>query len=263
MVERIKGLVGPLKHLVGDSAILWPASGPIEPGAIGRAWCPTPWALNLMRRAGVHVPAAPSLEVLRAVNHRAFAHRLGQHLPHTTYVTSVVELEAVLKQPIDQTSASKTWLLKRPLGFAGRGRRKVGLPLSTVDRSWVEASLKVDGLLAEPYVAREVDLALHGFLPEEGGLTLGSVTIQHVDSTGAWRGTRCAEEGTLSGQEKLLLYETAEHTASALRSTGYHGPFGIDAFVWRSPTSVRCFQPRCELNARYSMGWAIGMGSMD
>jgi hypothetical protein len=44
-----------------------------------------------------------------------------------------------------------------------------------------------------------------------------------------------------------------------LRDHGYFGPFGIDGFRWRwaGRTGLR---PRCEINARYTIGWAIGMG---
>jgi hypothetical protein len=41
---------------------------------------------------------------------------------------------------------------------------------------------------------------------------------------------------------------------------GYYGPFGIDAFRWRDQNGKQQWNPRCEINARYSMGWSIGMG---
>ncbi len=45
----------------------------------------------------------------------------------------------------------------------------------------------------------------------------------------------------------------------ALHEAGYFGAFGVDAFTWTdgATTSLRT---RCEINARYSMGWATGMG---
>jgi hypothetical protein len=49
--------------------------------------------------------------------------------------------------------------------------------------------------------------------------------------------------------------------AQALLEAGYFGPFGIDAFRWVDRAGVERFNPRCEINARYSMGWAVGMGS--
>ena len=51
-----------------------------------------------------------------------------------------------------------------------------------------------------------------------------------------------------------------ERVASALRQAGYFGPFGIDGYTYRGPGGAVCLQPRSEINARYSMGFAVGMG---
>ena len=40
---------------------------------------------------------------------------------------------------------------------------------------------------------------------------------------------------------------------------GYFGPFGIDGFRYRDTDGHLRFNPRSEINARYSMGWAVGM----
>ena len=44
--------------------------------------------------------------------------------------------------------------------------------------------------------------------------------------------------------------------AEALRSVGYFGPFGVDAYRWTGGF-VAC----CDVNARYTMGWSVGMSS--
>jgi hypothetical protein len=154
------------------------------------------------------------------------------------------------------------WLLKRPLGYAGRGRRKVRpAALADADRSWLEASFREgDGLQVEPLVSRELDAALHGWLAEDGVCTLGVPTIQHLDATGAWQATEVAPEGVLTALELDALTRTARETAASLHEAGYFGPFGLDAFRWRAPDGRLHFQPRSEVNARYSMGWATGMG---
>jgi hypothetical protein len=41
--------------------------------------------------------------------------------------------------------------------------------------------------------------------------------------------------------------------AEVLRDAGYFGPFGIDAYRWRDG-ATQYFNPRSEINARYSMG---------
>src|SRR5262249_28798110 len=156
--------------------------------------------------------------------------------------------------------------LKRPFGFTGRGRRKV--PRGALDpsaRSFIEASLTPHGrprgrcttdlgLQVEPWVERAGDFALHGFIATSGGLTLGEPTQQSTDPSGAWLDSARAVPDAVSGEERHALFDAAEHTASALWNAGYFGPFGIDAFRWIDATGAFRWNPRCEINARYSMG---------
>jgi hypothetical protein len=46
----------------------------------------------------------------------------------------------------------------------------------------------------------------------------------------------------------------------ALFAAAYFGPFGVDGFVYRDHDGGLRLQPRSEINARYSMGFAIGFG---
>ena len=50
----------------------------------------------------------------------------------------------------------------------------------------------------------------------------------------------------------------AERVARALSGAGYFGPFGVDAFTYRDRVGNVCVQPRSEINARYTMGFAVG-----
>jgi hypothetical protein len=49
--------------------------------------------------------------------------------------------------------------------------------------------------------------------------------------------------------------------AEALARAGYFGPFGIDAYLWRRAPGALELNPQSELNARYTMGFCIGMAS--
>ena len=51
----------------------------------------------------------------------------------------------------------------------------------------------------------------------------------------------------------------ARTAAESLRSIGYFGPFGIDAFVFRSERGEH-LNPLSDLNARFTLGWSTGMG---
>ncbi|HVK68324.1 MAG TPA: hypothetical protein VM694_27885, partial [Polyangium sp.] len=88
--------------------------------AVGKAWLPTPRALGALAQAGARVPAAPSYEVLRRVNDRRFSLGLGATLPGQRAVTTLDEVREALAAP----SPGGNWLLRRPHGFAGRGRRR-------------------------------------------------------------------------------------------------------------------------------------------
>lgn len=262
MTARIERLREHLTALLRpDDVLVWPGDRTAK-GLEGRAWCPTRWALERLERAGARLPRVPSRTVLKDVNHRRFAANCGQFLPGAAWVETEQALEQVLDQRdvLARASSRETWLLKRPLGFAGRGRRKVTAgALTPEDRAWMRASLNADGLQVEPWVERELDVALHGWLTETGELTLGVLTTQDIDEAGAWVRTVVAPEGTLTKEEVASLTNVTQATARALHSAGYFGPFGVDAFRWRAADGEVHFQPRSEVNARYSMGWGIGM----
>jgi hypothetical protein len=251
---HVSRLLGPGDIVIGE--------GPSDrraQGCEGRAWCPTPRALRAIEASGARVPPAPAVHVLRRVNHRRFCAGLGQMLPGAAYVDAMADLVEAIAGP----SPLGQWLIKRPFGFAGRGRRKViAGPLSRPDEAWVAASLRAgEGLQVEPLVSRTGDFALHGHISRDGQLDLGEPTLQSCDENGAWKSTTAAAPQDLSGIELRALLDAARDAANALIDSGYFGPFGIDAYRWRDAGGTPRFNPRSEINARYSMGWAIGMGS--
>lgn len=255
MTSRLRGTLVPQ----GD-VIVWPGGDPVAAGARGRAWCPTPGALARLRAVGATVPSAPTVGVIRAVNHRAWAASRGLHLPGARWLPDPDAFARHMEAPWP----SGGWLLKRPLGHAGRGRLHLRARRELDDRrhaGWVRNAFAEDGLLAEPFVARALDLGLHGWLAPGGALSVGALTRQVCDDRGAWVETRLCEEGALSRSEIGLIEEIFLDTARGLSEAGYHGPFGVDAFVWRDDAGARRLQPRSEVNARYSMGWAVGMAA--
>lgn len=248
--ERLVGLVPPEDAIVDAET----AEGAAE-GSVGRAWCPTPDARRAWQRAGVIAPAPPPFEVLRAANHRRFSATLGQRLPGAGYADDEATVRRLL------TSDRPRWLLKRPFGYRGTGRRAVTPTLEdTGDTAWLRASLRAgEGLQVEPWVEITADYGLHGHLTREGRLTEGEITRQLCDPRGAWIASERAI-GDLAHGEDAALRDEVRLAASALTRAGYHGPFGVDAFRWRDEAGRSRFCARCEINARYSMGWAIGMG---
>ena len=257
LVRALAPLLGPDDVVLGENdARIEDAASPSAPSGpwLGRAWCPTPRALQRLMKAGVTPIAAPDFAVLRRVNHRRFNAELGQTLPAARFVMSARELMAVI---MSETPTGH-WLLKRPFGFAGRGRRRVARGrLDPSVGTWVEASFRHgDGLQVEPWVDRIADYGLHGFLSPSGAITQGEPTRQTCDESGAWQGTTTATD--LEPNEEAFLRGAARATAEALLDAGYFGPFGIDAYRWRDGATIH-FNARSEINARYAMGWAVGM----
>ncbi|MET0593275.1 MAG: hypothetical protein ABW133_11285 [Polyangiaceae bacterium] len=221
---------------------------------VGRAWCPTPRAIARLEAAGAAPIPAPPFSVLRHVNHRRFSAELGQTLPGATFVTTESELRATRRAP----TPSGHWLVKRPFGFAGRGRRRIAAgDRDASAESWLAASVRGgEGVQVEPWVAIVADYALHGFVAPDRAVTLGEPTRQICDEHGAWKGTAIAVD--LAPEEAVSLEDSARIAGEALAIAGYFGPFGVDAYRWQDGARTR-FNARSEINARYSMGWAIGM----
>lgn len=258
---RVAAAMPALAPLLGaDALVLDPyALRPGEAaGCAGHAWCPTPRALAMLRRAGATVPSAPSLAVLQRVNHRRFASDLGQHLPGACWVEDGSVLEALL------VSGTGPWLLKRPYGYNGRGRLRVRPGrLDARERAWVAASfVRGDGLQCEPEVARVLDLAWHGLVAADGTWQLGRPTAQRCDAFGQWVGTEPLRPDALSPAHGAQFRASTERVAAALAGAGYFGPFGVDGFVYRDASGAAALQPLSEVNARYSMGWVVGFGQL-
>jgi hypothetical protein len=221
----------------------------LGPDYDGAAWSPTDRAKSLWRRAGVRTTETPAASVLSRVSSRAFTQGLRAVEPRERRVDRESLGSADFPAGSMRISLSHT--------CAGRGHW------------WVEGSAHARATIArllarhaEVFVAERVEIeqefALHGWIGRGPSLTLGLPTEQRVDPrTGSWIETRLARD--LSDAEREALAAYAREAASALGREGYFGPFGIDAFRFRDREGRVRFCPRSELNARYTMGWAVGM----
>lgn len=261
MEARLRALAPQLRLLLdADDVILDGSQHAAELGeCVPLTFCPTPSALEALRALGFGPPSAPTLALLRKLTRRAFAASLGQPLPGARYVESMAELENLLRE---RSSFSGEWLIKRDFSFAGRERRRVRngqLDLPTA--GFVERSFTAgEGLQVEPYVERLGDFARHGFvLPGTGELLRGPVLAQTCDARGVWQGSTPAAPSALSDAESSALEQALEEAGQALAREGYHGPFGIDAFRYRDARGDPAFQPRSEINVRFSMGYPRGL----
>ncbi len=256
-LDRMKGLASRLRGALvpaGD-AVVFPEDEGEAAGLDGVAWCVTPWARRALDSRGARVESSVSPAVVARVNHRAWAVELGLHLEGARYVTEARELDGVLSGEWPDGG----WLLKRPWSYAGRGRLHLRTRDElTVERhvGWLRRSMNTGGVMVEPHVERVVDLALHGWIGE-GSTERGALTRQACDAAGAWVST---ERWELDAWWRSELERTFDETTAALAREGYRGPYGVDAFVWRDGEGRERLQPRSDVNARYTMGWAVGMG---
>jgi hypothetical protein len=256
MLERARALMAP-----GDASLdplTPPRRAATTPGAtsgehpLGVAWCPTPSALERLARAGADLPPSPNVEVLRRVNHRRFAIELGGGAPGARFVSDETSLGEVLAEPWG------AWLFKRAYGFAGRGQRRIiGAP-SPDDRRWLADSLRLGGFVAEPWLELVCELGIHGLIDDSGRFALGRTCVQETNQYRAWVSTRLATAEDLSPTQRSQLFSRAESVAAALIDAGYFGPFGLDAYLFRTRSRNIELNPLSELNARYSMGFAVG-----
>lgn len=252
-------LAGAVSALVGSDELL-DTNADYAGEAMGFTFMPTPRAIAVLHERGLLAPPAPTFEVLKRANGRALSATLGVALPEATFASE----EEVVLAALSKRSPSGVWLIKREFGFAGRGAKRCGDgALSDDVRSFVRNALKHGGLEITPWVHRLADLALHGFLHEDGSYVAGESTVQRCDKFGQWEQTVVATEHDVSAAELDAQRTALREAADALHRIGYFGPFGIDGFRYaltsESATTAH-FCPRCEINARYTMGWAIGMG---
>ncbi|MFT7537566.1 MAG: hypothetical protein ACI85K_003526 [Hyphomicrobiaceae bacterium] len=221
-----------------------------------QAWCPTPRAQAAARALGHVLPAMPPLRVSQQVNHRAFAAGFGLGLTNAAFVTSTQQLDALMQT----ATPAGGWLLKRPFGFSGRGQKRVSAVPTGRDRRWVEASMVEYGcgLMVEPFVTIDQEFALHSWLGSDGECLTGRPTRLITDELGAWLGSEPSP--TLHDHEREQLHSAHAVAARALSAVGFFGPFSTDAFRYRDDDGQLHFHALSELNARYSMGFFVGLG---
>lgn len=277
VLETVARMAPLLRVFAREEDHLWsPAPGPgLESGPLRDlppaddvlAWCETPSALR--HRGGPRLPSAidwntplhdllwqlptPSPAVVARVHHRAFhlrvAESLGCALPGARTVESLSDL------PRD---APPSWVLKAPLSASGRARyiERHGPALTDPKaRRTVERLFDQHGpLLFEPWMDRTEDFGVSALLGPE--LKIVGIHAQKVDRKGQFAEIDLHPD--LSTQDRNRLLETTEAVADHLRGAGYVGPFGIDAWRYRTNAGV-VLHPLGEINARMTFGlvaWA-------
>ncbi len=261
--QPTKGTLAACRHfetlarsLIGPSDIVLSRDVAVEVDCAanyrGAAWCPTPSALALLRRARANVPVVPTLESLRLVNHRRFHAELGQTLPDACFAPTLDEARAGLSRPV-----RNGWLVKRGFGFAGRGNRRFPSVPSPDDWRWLEHALRDGGVQIEPWLTIVREYSQHAYLAPDGQLDVGWPCVLQGRGSSY---IRVGSDPEFGPEEANALLQQVMRVGEALHDAGYFGPVGLDAFSYEWGVERR-FNPRSEINARYTLAYAVGMGN--
>ncbi len=199
----------------------------------------------------------PTTDAAVAGNHRGFAHRLasalGLALPGARMIASTGELVA----HIDAGGAREgggAWVVKAAYSAAGRERVREHGAAPAADRATrIERLLARGPLLFEPWVDRIADVGVAGLVIGDA-VRLWPPHRLATDASGVFRGIDLGGEDGLRQGERETVTGAARAAGRALADAGYQGPFGIDAFVYRSPDGERRLAALGEINARLTFG---------
>ena len=192
---------------------------------------------------------------------------------------SQVHSEADVVEALKELDAKgfQSAIFKTDLGASGRGQRRLncGQPLSLEDKQWLKAKLAVGDNpkgVVEPELKRVVDLSLLWRLKREEGSAETELVFQGwtrplITDGRRYCGTRLgtALDGCDSRVKQFLLADRCEKINSLvewlqeritpeLRSRGFSGYFGVDAFVCKDADQNLKIKPLVELNPRMTMG---------
>jgi hypothetical protein len=192
------------------------------------------------------------VEVLRRANRKDWIQALAPASLERKFITPEDDWRQLLRQT---RAADGAWRLKRAYGFAGRGQRRFPAEPSADDLRWLRESLAKGGVLREADVRIVDEFSLHGYVDAEE-LIMGRPVQFFSDRFGAPESFRMARG--MAAVHRQELSHAAARVAEQLRSFGYHGPFGIDAFTWHEATHVQ-LNAVSDVNARFTLAWSLGM----
>jgi hypothetical protein len=164
---------------------------------------------------------------------------------------------AVASWPQAQRAA---FVVKPRLGTSGRGRLagRAGRIDPTRLGSALERFRARSGLLVEPWLERTVDLSAQLYVADPDDVRVLGSLRQVVTSGGGPTGHagRLDEAGAVDSGTAWdgELRAAARVLGRAAARSGFRGPCGVDAFVFRADDGAEILRPVVELNARFTAG---------
>jgi hypothetical protein len=157
-------------------------------------------------------------------------------------------------------------LVKAPLGTSGTQNKRV-LNVNELQGplgGWIQNSIREQGsVVVEPWLDKHADLSMQLEISDEGVRLLG-IRRFYVGSRLEYRGTELDPKLTSLDEEAQRFLHSdpgpierwktlARAVGQELARSGYRGPAGIDALLWKEKGGLR-LKPLVELNPRWTMG---------
>ena len=203
-------------------------------------------------------PTSPSLEAVRRVNARSFAHNieceaLDCKAPRGAFA-SLADLQTLLDSEPDRPGG---WIAKTEHGNAALGNRRLRKrQLHETDIRWLRTRLNDGPMVLEWWLERTKDLCTVFDVTADGQIEGLAVHETIHTAEGGFIGALYDRTTAVPAQWYEVLAATAETVATALLHEGYFGPVCIDSLVWDDAGTPR-LRPLVDLNARRhaSEGW--------
>lgn len=197
----------------------------------------------------------PRLDVVRKANRRRFSLELETEwncgLPGACIVHSVDEFQDSIQHP---PLADGHWIAKAEFGMAGRERiAGRGSETTEANRNWaVKRLAQNQAIVIEPRVNIESEAGIQFEIPRSGDPRLLGVTPFIAACTGEFLG--CRFDQSVSTDEWSEAIAVALRAATRIQRSGYFGPLGIDAALYRDTDGNARLRPLQDINARFTMG---------
>jgi len=221
-------------------------------------WGWTPDVRRLAERYGWNANA-PADAAVRLANSRATSDELERQwnvgLEQSRRIESLEELHTAIRS---LNHADDRWVVKAEFGMSARERILGRGRMTAADENWVRKRVATIGaVFFEPWVKRIGEVGIQIEIPQSGPPHLIGVTPMLVDARGQYAGSWFAFDDSRFPSERALWSEAVEialRAANHLQSSGYFGPLGADAMVYRDESGVSRIRPLQDINARWTMG---------
>jgi len=241
-----------------------------------RPWAWSPDASDFLRRFAKDVPENLPWKWREAEPSLWFSKEIGVQLERRLNLTDGCgvfchDKESALSALTELRARSEERgggdvLFKAAHACAGRGHKRLetGKPVDDI-LPWLKNILAAHGgVVVEPWLDREMDFSVQ-YEMKEGRVDFIGMTQMENDAAGRFLGTRVypkwgtgidpeVAEFLFRESEVMKWYKERIPAELAKLLTGYLGPVGVDAMVYREPGGTLKLRHVVELNVRMTMG---------